>query len=309
MSGSFHFSGILAPVVTPYGEDGAPDAGRFIDHCRWLMGEGCHGLVPFGTTSEANSLGLDERMELLEALVEGGIEARALMVGTGTSALPDTVTLTRHALDLDCGGVLVLPPFYYKAVTDEGLFRYFAALIDEVADARLKLYLYHFPKLAGIGFSPALVTRLVDAFPGIVVGLKESSGDWDNMSALLELKLPGFAMFPGSERFLLPALRLGAAGSINAYANLNAARQRRLYDNWQGSEAEALQDAISAFRQTMSDYPMIAAIKALVALARDEPRWGFVRPPLEPLAADEAQALAQVLRERHEFSMAVTIDV
>jgi len=130
------FSGVIAPVLTPFGEDGNPDAGRFVDHAHWLMQEGCTGLAPFGTTSEANSLGLDERMELLEELVDDGIDAATLMPGTGTCSLADTIMLTRHAMDLSCGGVLMLPPFYYKGPSEEGLFRFFAEAIEGVGDEK-----------------------------------------------------------------------------------------------------------------------------------------------------------------------------
>ena len=167
------FSGVIAPVLTPFGEDGNPDAGRFVDHAHWLMQEGCTGLAPFGTTSEANSLGLDERMELLEELVDDGIDAATLMPGTGTCSLADTIMLTRHAMDLSCGGVLMLPPFYYKGPSEEGLFRFFAEAIEGVGDDKLKVYLYHIPPVAQVGFSLPLIGRLIKAFPDNVVGLKD----------------------------------------------------------------------------------------------------------------------------------------
>ena len=133
------FSGVITPVLTPFGEDGGPDAERFVEHCHWLLDEGCTGLAPFGTTSEGNSLGLDERMELLEELVDDGIDPAKLMPGTGTCALADAVMLTKHAVDLGCGGVLMLPPFYYKAPSEEGLYRFFAEAIEGVGDGRLKI--------------------------------------------------------------------------------------------------------------------------------------------------------------------------
>ncbi len=180
------FAGVIAPVLTPFGEDGSPDAQRFVDHAHWLMEEGCTGLAPFGTTSEANSLGLDERMELLEELVDDGIEPAKLMPGTGTCSLADAIMLTRHAMDLGCGGVLMLPPFYYKGPSEEGLFRFFAEVIEGVGDDRLKVYLYHIPPVAQVGFSLPLIGRLIKEFPNTVVGLKDSSGDWSNTAAILE---------------------------------------------------------------------------------------------------------------------------
>ena len=299
----FRFSGVIAPVITPFGDDGAPDPARYIAHCRWLLGAGCTALLPFGTTSEATSLGLDERMGLLEDLVDAGIDPGLLMVGTGTCSIADTVILTQHALDLECAGVLTLPPFYYKSPSDEGLFRYFATVIEAVGDARLALYLYHIPPQSMVGFSPELVTRLVEAFPGIVTGLKDSSGDWGNMRRLLELKLPGFEMFPGSECYLLTALQLGAAGTINAYANLAPAMQRALFDNWRTPEAEGLQDIVSAFRQTMSAYPMIPSIKAVVAHWRGDPRWAYLRPPFVGFDPPQIAKIIDDLVQTHKFKM------
>src|SRR5215813_8033972 len=167
------FCGVIAPVLTPFGEDGGPDAERFVEHCQWLMATGCTALAPFGTTSEGNSLGLDERMELLEDLVDGGIEPSKLMPGTGACSLGDAVVLSRHAVDLGCGGVLMLPPFYYKAPSEEGLFRFFAEVIEGVGDDRLKIYLYHIPPVAQVGFSLPLIGRLLREFPKTVVGLKD----------------------------------------------------------------------------------------------------------------------------------------
>ena len=172
------FSGVIAPVLTPFGEDGGPDAERFVEHCQWLMAEGCTGLAPFGTTSEGNSLGLDERMELLEELVDTGeLDPAKLMPGTGTCSLADAIVLTKHAVEVGCGGVLMLPPFYYKAPSEDGLFRFFAETIEEVGDDRLKVYLYHIPPVAQVGFSLPLIGRLIKEFPNIVVGLKDSAGD------------------------------------------------------------------------------------------------------------------------------------
>ncbi|MGD9830685.1 MAG: dihydrodipicolinate synthase family protein, partial [Hyphomicrobiaceae bacterium] len=191
MSQSKNFSGVIAPVTTPFGEDGAPDADRFVAHAQWLMEDGCTGLAPFGTTSEANSLGLDERMELLEALVEGGLAPETLMPGTGTCSLTDTVILTRHAVDMGAGGVLMLPPFYYKQPSEEGLYRFFSDVIEQVGDDRLKVYLYHIPPVAQVGIPLPLIARLRAAFPDTVVGLKDSSGDWSNTKAILDAN-PGF---------------------------------------------------------------------------------------------------------------------
>jgi 4-hydroxy-tetrahydrodipicolinate synthase len=296
------FSGVIAPVLTPFGEDGGADSERFVAHAQWLLKDGCTALAPFGTTSEANSLGLDERMELLEALVDGGIDAAQLMPGTGMSSLADAVVLTRHAVDTGCGGVLMLPPFYYKAPSEEGLFRFFASAIETVGDERLKVYLYHIPPVAQVGFSLPLIGRLIKAYPKTVVGLKDSSGDWSNTAAILDA-YPGFAVFPGSEIFLLDAMKRGGAGCISATCNVSAAAIRSVYDQWKGPDAERLQADITALRKAIQAYPMIPALKALLAHYRQDPGWAKVRPPFVELAAADAEKAISTLAEAHGFTL------
>ncbi len=302
MTDTFNFSGVIAPVLTPFGDDGAPDADRFIEHAEWLLDEGCTALAPFGTTSEANSLGLDERMELLEDLVDAGIDPAKLMPGTGTCSLTDTVILTEHAVGLGCGGVLMLPPFYYKNPSDDGLFNYFADVIDDIGDDRLRLYLYHIPPIAQVGFPLKLIERLRTEFPDTVVGLKDSSGDWSNMKAILEA-FPGFELFPGAETYFLDGLRNGAAGVISASANISARQLRQLFDNWKSADADKLQADISALRKTVQSFQMIPMMKGLIAHYRKDPTWSEVRPPLTQLAeADMARAI-QILTEEHHFKL------
>ncbi len=302
MTGKPNFSGIIAPVLTPFGEDGAPDPDRFVDHAEWLLQDGCTALAPFGTTSEANSLGLDERMELLEDLIDAGIDPVKLMPGTGTCSITDTAILTQHAVDVGCGGVLMLPPFYYKNPSEEGLFRYFADVIDEVGDDRLKVYLYHIPPVAQVGFSLSLVSRLRQEFPNVVVGLKDSSGDWNNMKAILEQN-PGFELFPGAELYLLDGLRAGAAGTISATANVGAAAMRKLFDNWQAPDADRMQADISAMRLTVQKFPVVPLLKAIIAHYRDDAGWTEVRAPFTPLKSAEAKQAIQQLADLHDLKL------
>lgn len=297
-----NFSGVIAPVLTPFGEDGSADADRFIEHCEWLMQEGCTGLAPFGTTSEGNSLGLDERLELLEEIVDADISPEKLMPGTGTPSLADTIVLTKHAVELGCGGVLVLPPYYYKAPSEEGLYRYFSELIEGVAEDDLKVYLYHIPPVAQVGFSLSLIGRLTKAFPDVVVGLKDSSGDWSNTAAILEA-FPKFEVFPGSEVFLLDGLRKGASGCISATCNVNPAAIRKVYDNWRTPEADDLQAKISAVRKVIQSYPMIPALKALVAHYRDDEEWAQMRPPFTELPEGEADKIVRELADSFGFKL------
>jgi 4-hydroxy-tetrahydrodipicolinate synthase len=285
------FSGVLVPVLTPFTPNGEPDAGRFVAFCRWLLDQGAGGLAIFGTTSEANSMSPGERMELLDRLVEAGIPPQKLMPGTGACAVTDAATLVRHAVDRGCGGVLMLPPFYYKGVSDDGIFAFISSVIDKVASPVLRLFLYHIPPMAVVGFSLDLVGRLITAYPETVVGLKDSSGNWSNTAALLE-RFPGFAVFPGSEVFLLDGLRKGAVGCITASGNINVPRIRKVYDNWRSPQAEALQAEITTLRNTLQAYPMVPALKAIVAHYHNDPNWAAVRPPLVPL--DPAQSAALI---------------
>src|SRR5207248_2135623 len=185
LSPSQRIRGVLAPVAMPFNADLSPDSERFIVHCRWLLSQNC-GLAPFGTTSEANSMSAKERMTLLDALVAAGIDPLRMMPGTGCCSITETVELTRHAVNHGCAGVLMLPPFYYKNVSEEGLYRYFSEVVQRVGDARLRIYLYHIPPVAIVGITPNLVERLLTAYPNAIAGMKDSSGDWNNTKTFLD---------------------------------------------------------------------------------------------------------------------------
>ncbi len=285
------FHGVLVPVLTPFTATGEPDAGRFIAFCRWLLDQGANGLAIFGTTSEANSMSPAERMGLLDRLIEAGIPAEKLMPGTGACAMTDAVDLMRHAVGHGCGGVLMLPPFYYKPVSDDGIFAFVSGVIDRVGSSALRVYLYHIPPVAVVGYSLDLVGRFIRAYPQTVVGLKDSSGDWNNTAALLD-RYPGFAVFPGSEVFLLDGLRKGAVGCITASGNINVPGIAKVYANWQGPQADALQAEITTVRKAMQAYPMVPALKRVVAHFHNDPAWAAVRPPLVPL--DRAQSASLI---------------
>jgi 4-hydroxy-tetrahydrodipicolinate synthase len=302
MKANANFSGVIAPVVTPWGEDGAPDLDRFVEHCEWLLEEGCTALAPFGTTSEGNSLGLDERMEMLEELVDSGVDPKKLMPGTGACSVSDAIILTEHAVEMGCGGVLMLPPFYYKSPSEEGLFRFFAEVIEEVGDDALKIYLYHIPPVAQVGFPLSLIGRLIKEFPNSVVGLKDSSGDWSNTKAILDA-FPNCEVFPGSEIFLLDGLRNGAVGCISATANVSARAIRGVFDDWQGADADRLQADITALRKAIQGWPMIPVLKALIAHYRQDPAWARARPPFTALPEADAAKAVQTLADAHGFRL------
>lgn len=290
------FSGVLAPVVTPFRGDLSVDTERLVAQCRWLLSKEV-GLAVFGTNSEGNSLSVDEKIDVLDRLVDAGIEPTRMMPGTGCCALSDTVRLTRHAVDLGCGGVLMLPPFYYKGVDDEGLFRSYAEVVERVGSDALRVYLYHIPPVSGVPLSVDLVGQLVETYPANIVGIKDSSGDWDNTRALLDRGWEDFRVFAGSESFLLRTMRAGGAGVISATANVNPAAIHRLHREWQGSKAEALQQELNRVREALQRYPMIASLKAVIAGFRDDPEWDTVRPPLLPLSREQKSRLLGGLNE------------
>ena len=286
--------GVVAAVLTPMREDLSIDRAAFAAHCRRLLDAGCHGLGIFGTTGEANSLSVGERIDACAWLVEDGIPAARLLPGTGACALPDAVRLTRAALELGTAGVLALPPFYYKGVSDDGLLRYFAELIERVGDDRLRLFLYHIPPMAQVGFTLELIGRLLDAYPGTIAGTKDSSGDPERIEAVCTA-FPRLTVFAGSERFLLDTLRWGGDGCISATVNVLARRARAVYDlhaAGRADEAEAEQAQLTAERAFLDGFPAIPALKALVRDATGEDGWLNLRPPLDPLDAARARELA-----------------
>jgi 4-hydroxy-tetrahydrodipicolinate synthase len=289
--------GVLSPVVTPFRKDYSPDAQRFVRHCKWLLAHGCSGLAVFGTNSEANSLSADERMTLLEQLVEGGVPAAQLMPGTGCCALTDSVRLTAHVVKLGCAGVLMLPPFYYKGVPDDGLFRNFSEVIQRVGDDRLQLYLYHIPPVAQVPITLGLIEKLLKAYPKTVAGVKDSSGDWNNTKAMIDaFAKQGFEVFAGSEVFLLKNMRAGGVGCITAGANVNPHGIDKAYRAWQSADAEKLQADIDRVRQILqSQVSMIPALKAAIAHYAQDQDWLTVRPPLVELAVEQRATMVSDL--------------
>ncbi len=284
------FSGVLVPVLTPFGPDLSPDVDKFVAFCKWLLDEGANGLAVFGTTSEATSLSLAERKSLLEALLDSGVSPARLMPGTGLPSFAETVELTAHAVSLGCRGVLMLPPFYYKNPSDDGLFASFSEVIQRVGDTRLRIYLYHFPAMSAVPLGLNLVGRMIAEYPDVVVGLKDSSGDWDNTAALIR-EYPGFAVFPGTEVLLLDGLKAGGAGCISATGNVNVRAIRAVIDAFPGGGAEKLNGPVVAVRKAIEQYPTVAGLKSLLAHGRGDEAWRTVRPPLTALPDGAAAKL------------------
>jgi 4-hydroxy-tetrahydrodipicolinate synthase len=288
-------AGVFAPVVTPFTRDLGVDRPRFSAFCRWLVKEGA-GLAIFGTNSEANSLTLAERLGALDRLLGDGIDPAKMMPGTGCCSIDETVTLTAKAVQAGCAGALMLPPFFYKGVSDDGLYAYYSHVIERVGSSALRVYLYHIPQVSGVAISHDLIERLIQDYPTTVVGIKDSSGDWNNTKAMLQ-RFPGFAVFPASEALLSKALPLGAAGCISATANIQPRAIAQLIAQFGTTEGPPLQQQVTTVRTLMQRYPMIAALKHVIAVNASEESWRTVRPPLTKLPAAQGEELLKQLDE------------
>ena len=289
-----HPRGVYCAALTPLDASGDPDAPVFVAHCRRLIEQGCDGVAMLGTTGEANSFSLTERKALLEAAVAGGIEPARLLPGTGVASVRETVELTRHALSVGVTTVVMLPPYYYKGVTDEGVFAAYADVIERVADPGLRVVLYHIPQMSSVPLSHALIARLVERYPSTVTGIKDSAGDLANMVAMVE-RFPGFSVLAGADPLMLPLLKQGGAGCITATSNLVAADLAFVYRNHadpaRAAEVEAAQGRIVAARARASVYAQMASLKALLARETGHDGWNRLRPPLLPLSAAEREQL------------------
>jgi 4-hydroxy-tetrahydrodipicolinate synthase len=282
--------GAWAANLTPLNDDLSIDTGAYVAHIRWLLGRGCAGVAALGTTGEANSFSLDERLQVIRTLGKSGIASDRVIVGTGCCAAPDTVALTRAVLDAGFTTVLMLPPFYYKGVSDEGLFRSYAQLIETIDDPRLRIFVYDIPQQTGHKMSLDFLSRLYTAFKGTIVGVKNSSGDWPAMEAACR-ELPGFKVFAGTEQFLLPTLRAGGPGCISATANVTSGKLAEIVAQWQTDRADALQDAATKTRLMLQKFPAVPALKEIMAQATGRAQWRRLRPPLTNLGAADVAKL------------------
>jgi 4-hydroxy-tetrahydrodipicolinate synthase len=286
-----HVPRLFVPAITPFRADLTVDLPRLVAFGRYLIAEGADGLAPFGTTSEAASLSVDERMRGLEALASGGVTPERMIPGTGCAALSDTIRLTSHALALGTLGVLMLPPFYYKPVSTEGLFASYARVIEAVGPG-LRIYLYHIPQMTGVPITADLIARLDEAFPGVIAGLKDSSGNWDNTAALIAA-FPHLEFYSASEALLPRNVAAGGAGCISATANVNAAGIAALIRALGTDAQPAILAQAEAARSAFEKLPLIPAVKAVVALQMDDPGFAHVRPPLVAPSSTQDAAIRE----------------
>ena len=289
-------AGVWSPVLMPVDRELRIDVKRLLVHVRWLLAQGCHGLAMFGTTSEATSFTANERMAVLDAVLDAGVAPDQIMVGAGCAALGDSVALARHAGGAGCRRLLMLPPFYYKGVADAGQHRSFATVLDRAGSNETELYLYNFPKLSGVPITHGVIERLIESHGTVVAGLKDSSGEWSSTSGFIEA-FPSLAIFPGSEALLLDGLRAGGAGCITACANVNPTAIRGVYDAWQTSAADAHEryTSIRAVRKAIEAHPAVAALKHITAHYRADPEWRRTMPPLVDLDPDAGSELIDAL--------------
>jgi len=284
--------GVHCAAATPVTADGTPDLRLFAEHSRLLLEEGCHGIAMLGTTGEANSFGVRERIALLEAAIEGGTPAEALLPGTSTPSIADTLELTRHAVSAGAKGGVLLPPYYYKGISDEGLFRFYARVIEAVGNDQMRVVLYHIPQVTMVPIGHDLIESLMAAFPGIVCGIKDSAGDLNNMQALVE-RFPDLAVLSGADPLMLPLLRMGGAGCITATSNLRSDALRVVWEGWndpaKAAEVEAAQARINDWRTLTNRYVQLPTVKTMLARARGDFGWLNLMPPLVELTEPERQ--------------------
>jgi len=285
---------LYVPAITPFNDDLSPDAGRFVANCKTLLADGADGLAPFGTTSEANSMSVGERMDMLDALLDSGVSADQLIPGTGCSALTDSIALTRHAVSRGCLGTLTLPPFYYKGVPESGLVDSYTAIIDAVGDSRLKIYLYHIPQMSGVPITLTLIEKLLARHPGVFVGLKDSSGNWDNTNATIRA-FPELDVYSASEALIPQNVAAGGAGCISASANVNSRNIVALMRALGTPQEAAIAAGVTEVRKIFEGLPLIPAIKAATARRHNDPSYAIVRPPFIKLPDDHAAQLERAV--------------
>ena len=288
--------GIYAAALTPQNKNLDADVDLLYTHIKWLLSNGCHGVAIFGTTGEFASFGISERMDVLNAISNTDLPKNRILVGTGCTALTDTVKLSRHAIDNGFFNILVLPPFYYKSISNKGLFVYFDEIIRQIGDNRLRLYLYNFPKMTGMNIDYDLITHLHALYPKIVIGIKDSSGDLNNMITLCQ-QFEDFRVFAGTEVLLYDLLKAGGAGCISATANITSQLCSAIYTHWKSKDVSALQKHLSVVRMEIEKYPLIPALKAIMAELSSNKNWLYVRPPHKNLQENEADKLIEILKK------------
>ena len=294
-------AGIFAAAATPLRADLTIDSERLVRHCRWLLNEGgCDGVNLLGTTGEATSFSVEQRLGAMQAVAESGLPMTRFMVGTGAAAMRDAITLTKAARELKFAGALLVPPFYYKNIAEAALEAYVATVIEAACGGDFGLYLYHIPQFSAVPYPIALVERLAKRFPETLAGIKDSSGDIEYSIALAE-RLPTLAVFPGAETILGLAPKVNFAGCISATTNVTGAIASRGWKARGTEEGARALAAAAAIRAALSEFPLIPAVKWVLAELRNDEEWRRVHPPLSPLPEAEWLRLRSKLAETELF--------
>lgn len=281
-------SGVIAAIATPVDQTGEPDIARATQLARFLLDNGCDGLNVLGTTGEATSFSLDQRKRVMSAYRDAGLPMDRLMVGTGAAAVADAVALTRHAAELGFAGALLLPPFYYKGVPDDGLAAYVDNIVQAIAATPIAIYLYHYPALSGLPWPIPLIRRLLAAHGGRIAGLKDSSGDMDYAREAAAISTE-FKVFPSTEAVLAEARAGAFAGCISATANLNADLCAHAF---RSGDTAALAAAVS-IRRLFEGKALVPGVKALLSHIHHDAALAWVKPPLTAFPpADQSAVIA-----------------
>ncbi|KNC91813.1 dihydrodipicolinate synthase family protein [Trabulsiella odontotermitis] len=287
------YAGVNAAAVTSFNGDLSVNDEKTIAHCHYLLNNGCDSLAVLGTTSETNSLSATERERLLEKLIASGISPRKMLPGTGACDVPTVVRLSRHAAKCGCPGVLVLPPFYYKSPSEEGLFNFYSAIAEQVG-AEVKIYFYHFPQQTMIPLTISLIDRLLKKYPGVFQGIKDSSGDIENtLSYINAFSAQGFEVYSGADATFAQVMRAGAAGCITATTNIASPLTAFIYRNYVNEDGLAAQEKLSRLRKIVAIGDTIPVVKTLLAYNNDDPSWETLRPPLCALSSETRQRLIE----------------
>ncbi len=286
--------GLFCAIATPLDNDGRVNREAFQAHATHLLAEGCDGIAPFGTTGEGPSFAVAERKAGLEMLLQHGIAAPRIVAGAGAAAVSDAITLGRHALSLGVTQLLMLPPFYFKELSDDDLYAAYGAIIDGIGDPRLRLVLYHIPQVPQVPLTVGAIARLASDYPGIIAGIKDSAADLGHTLTLIR-RFPEIRVFCGAEQHLPDVLQAGGAGTICGLANLVPRFMRRLRET-KPAEAQALVSGITALADAVCDGPFVSRLKALMAVTTGDEQWRHTAPPLLPLSAEGTAVLLRKAR-------------
>lgn len=292
------FSGIYTASLTPLTSSYEPNLPALVSHVEQLFESGSDGVAILGSTGEANSLTIEQRLDII-SYCGRTLAPERLMMGTGSCALQDAIRLTQASIEAGVFSVLVIPPFYYKPQSDESVIRYYSELISSVDDSRLRIIFYNFPKLSGYNFSTEILQEFKERFGDIAAGIKDSSGNWENMLSITK-NVPNFMVYSGTETLLLNILREGGAGCITASANLLAPECQLVYQAWRNDQqntAEQVQKELTVLRKALESYQFVSELKGLMALHTGSEHWQEMLPPFIPLLPSQVRELSEKIND------------